>query len=147
MPFVKIWIHLVFSTKMREKLITKELKEKLIDHIKSNARSKDIWIDSINCTSDHMHILISLGTEQTISKVAMLIKGESSYWVNKNNLLKTKFEWQDEYFASSVSNSMVVKVRNYINDQEEHHRKKSFSEEFNELLVKNSFDKNKIELN
>jgi len=109
MPYVKIWIHLIFSTKNREKIISKELKEKLIDHIKTNAKEKQIWIDSINGTSDHLHMLISLGTEQTISKIAMLVKGESSFWLNKNKLIKTKFEWQDEYIVLSVSESNVEK--------------------------------------
>ncbi|MEW6194380.1 MAG: IS200/IS605 family transposase [Bacteroidota bacterium] len=135
MPFVKIWIHLIFSTKGREKIIYKELKEKLIDHIKVNAKEKQIWIDSINGTSNHLHLLISLGTEQTISKVAMLLKGESSYWINKNKLTRQKFEWQDEYIAISVSESVVEKVRKYISDQEEHHKKKSFGEEYGQFLV------------
>ncbi len=134
MPYVRIWVHLVFSTKNREKLIFRELREKLIEHIKSNAKTKGIWIDSLNCTEDHVHVLISLGTEQSISKVAMLIKGESSYWINKNKLTRTKFEWQDEYFAISLSESLLKNVREYILNQENHHKKKSFSEEYTELI-------------
>jgi REP element-mobilizing transposase RayT len=71
----------------------------------------------------------------------MLLKGESSYWINKNKLIKTKFEWQDEYFAVSVSESAVKKVRDYIKNQEEHHRKKSFQEEYNEFMRVYGFDK------
>jgi len=139
MPFTKIWIHLIWSTKNREKLINKELKKILLQHIKENARLKEIFIDTLNCVQDHIHLLISLGREQTISKIVMLIKGESSNWVNKNKLLKGKFEWQDEYIAVSVSESQVDKVREYIKNQEEHHRIKSFEEEYNLFLKKYHF--------
>ncbi|OGU82354.1 MAG: transposase, partial [Stygiobacter sp. RIFOXYA12_FULL_38_9] len=130
----KIWIHLIWATKNRDKLIAKELKPKLIEHIKSNAKQKEIWIDSVNCVSDHIHLLISLGSEQTISKVVMLIKGESSFWVNKNKLIPGKFEWQDDYMAYSVSDSIVKRVRNYIANQEEHHKVKSFGEEYENFM-------------
>jgi REP element-mobilizing transposase RayT len=63
-----------------------------------------------------------------------LIKGESSHWVNKNKLLSSAFEWADEYFAVSVSESVVDKVREYVKNQEEHHRKKTFTEEWNEFM-------------
>lgn len=131
---IKIWIHLIWATKNRENLITKDLKPKLIEHIRSNAKQKEIWLDSVNCIGDHIHLLISLGSEQTISKVVMLIKGESSFWVNKSKLILGKFEWQDEYMAYSVSDSVVQRVRNYISNQEEHHRVKSFGEECDEFL-------------
>jgi REP element-mobilizing transposase RayT len=89
---------------------------------------------------DHIHFTISLGADQTVSKVIQLIKGESSHWVNKNELIKTKFEWQDDYIAVSVSKSILDKVREYIGNQEEHHRKKSFLEEVEEFRKKYGFD-------
>lgn len=136
MPFVRVWVHLIWSTKNRQKIISDELKMKLIEHIKINAKEKNIWIDSINSVSDHIHILVSLGGEQSVSKVVMLIKGESSHWINKSSLLAQKFEWQDEYIALSVSESIVDKVRKYILSQVEHHQRKSFSEEYDEFLKK-----------
>ena len=139
MPFTKIWIHIIWSTKNREKIITKELKRLLLKHIKENSVLKEIFIDTINCVNDHVHLLISLGREQSISKVVMLLKGESSNWVNKQNLIMGKFEWQDEYMAISVSESVVEKVRDYINSQEEHHRTKSFEEEYNLFIKKYNF--------
>lgn len=141
MPFIKVWIHIIWSTKNREKLISKELKPKLIAHIKENGKTKDIYIDTINCVSDHIHIIISLKGDQSISKLAMLIKGESSYWVNNNKLSKLKFEWQDEFIAVSVSESNLEKVRAYINNQEEHHRVKSFEEEYKLFVKKYGFEK------
>ena len=67
--------------------------------------------------------------------------GESSHWINENRIFKKKFEWQDEYFAVSVSESAVNRVRDYIKNQEEHHRKKSFMEESNEFMRKYGFEK------
>ncbi len=139
MSFIRIWVHIVFGTKNREEFLVKDVREKVIYHIKENARIKNIFIDCINGYNDHLHCLISLGLDQNISKVVNLIKGESSYWINKNKVTKTKFEWADEYFAVSVSESQVDSVRHYIGNQEEHHRKKSFLEEHNEFMNKYGF--------
>ena len=136
MPYIKIWIHLIFSTKNREALITKGNKSKIIEHIKNNAKEKEIFIDFINGDKDHIHILLSLGSEQNIAKVVQLIKGESSFWINKNKISKTKFEWQDEYIALSVSGTVINKVREYIKNQEEHHRIKTFEEEYENFICK-----------
>jgi putative transposase len=134
MSYIQIWLHLIFSTKNREPYITKNLKPKLIEHIYKNAKEKDIHIVTMNGSVEHLHILISLNPEQSIAKVAQLIKGESSYWINKNNLSKLKFEWQDEYMAYSVSKSILEKVKEYISNQEEHHRKKTFKEEYESFI-------------
>ncbi|MBL7023553.1 MAG: IS200/IS605 family transposase [Candidatus Marinimicrobia bacterium] len=139
MPFIKVWIHFVWATKSRKPLLTKSIKEKLIQHIKENAKSKDIFINEINGDKDHIHILVSLGASQSISKIAHLLKGESSNWINKNKLTKQNFEWQDEYFAVSVSESQHKIIKKYIQNQESHHKKKSFSEEYKEFLDKYEF--------
>ena len=122
MPYTKVLIHFIWATKNREHLISKELKPLLLQHMKDNSIKKEIFIDTINCVSDHIHLLVSLGTEQTIAKTAMLIKGESSLWVNKQKLIRSKFEWQNEYIALSVSYSAIDKVRAYISNQETHHK-------------------------
>lgn len=115
MPFIKIYIHLVFSTLQRKPLLnSKELRIKVWKHIKENAKEKGIFLDMVNGFSDHCHCLISLSSNQNIEKVVQLIKGESSFWINKNKLTQEKFNWQDEYFAVSVSESMIENVRNYI---------------------------------
>jgi REP element-mobilizing transposase RayT len=95
----------------------------------------------INGYQEHCHCLISLGPDQTMSKVMQLIKGESSFWINKNNLRKQRFEWQDQYFAVSVSESVVDKVRAYIKNQEDHHKKSTFSEEYDQFIEKFGFQK------
>lgn len=140
-PFIKIYVHIVFSTTKRIPFLnTAELRVKVWKHIKENASNKGIFLDMVNGFSDHCHCLISLGSDQNIEKVVQLIKGESSYWINKNNLTKERFSWQDEYFAVSISESMVESVRNYIRKQESHHEKKLFADEYKEFMEKYNFE-------
>ena len=141
MPFVKVWLHFVWSTKNREPYLTDDIRQKVFRHIKENAKGKGIFIDFINGYVDHVHCLVSLGTNQTIEKIIQLIKGESSFWINKNNLCRYKFEWQDEYFVVSVSESVIENVREYIRNQEEHHKRKTFQQEFDEFLTKAGFQR------
>tara|TARA_R110002126_G_scaffold181187_4_gene330044 strand:- start:54828 stop:55265 length:438 start_codon:yes stop_codon:yes gene_type:complete len=142
MPFVKVYIHFVWSTKNRIPFLeTKAMRQKVWNHIKENAIKKRIHIDYINGYSDHCHCLVSLGTDQTVEKIMHLIKGESSFWINQQKLTKEKFQWQSEYFAVSVSESMVDRVRNYIKNQETHHSKKTFQEEYDEFILKYNFEK------
>ena len=139
MPYVRVWIHLIWSTKDREPILTSNLSGKLFEHMKENALKKDIYLDCVNGVRDHVHTLISLKSDQTIAKVAQLLKGESSHWINVNNLVHGKFEWQDEYIAVSVTESMINEVREYIKNQEEHHRNKTFNEEYGEFIKKYGF--------
>ena len=80
-----------------------------------------------------------LDCDQKLSKVMQLIKGESSYWINKNKLVKSNFEWADEYYAVSISESHVKRVREYIKNQEEHHKIKTWEEEYSEFLIQYGF--------
>jgi len=139
MAYVRIWVHLVFGTKNREPYLIKEARDQVIKHIMDNAKSKEIFIDSINGFNEHLHCLISLGREQSIAKVTNLIKGESSYWINRNEILRSKFEWADEYFAVSIGESQVDSVRLYIKTQEDHHRRKTFAEEYDEFIKEYGF--------
>lgn len=141
MGYIKIWIHLVWATKGRKPVLLKEIRSPLYEHIRENALKKDIHLDFINGHLEHVHCLISLKSGQTIDNILMLLKGESSYWINKNNFTKEKFGWQDEYFAVSISESAVNRVREYIKNQEEHHRKKSFQQEYDEFIHKYGFEK------
>ncbi len=141
MPYIKIWIHFVWSTKNRLPLLTNDIRQKVFQHIRENSVKKGIHIDFINGFTDHVHCLVSLGSEQTIKQIMQLIKGESSHWINKNNLCRDKFEWQNDYFAVSVSESAIDKVRDYIANQEEHHKQKSFADEFENFLRKAGFQR------
>jgi REP element-mobilizing transposase RayT len=138
-PFIKLWVHLVWATKNREALLTVTARQKIFQHMKKNAADKNIYIDHINGHIDHVHCLVSLNQEQTIAKTVQLIKGESSHWINSNNLCNKKFEWQADYFAVSVSESGVSKVRDYIRNQEIHHEKKTFQQEYEEFIKKYGF--------
>jgi len=137
MSWVRVWIHLVFSTKNKEPFLRiGEIRKKVFQHIKQNAEEKGIWLDCVNGYQDHAHCLISLNKDQTISKVTQLIKGESSFWINQTQLTETKFIWQDDYWAVSVSESHSKPVRDYIFQQEEHHIKKSFADEVKDFMEK-----------
>ena len=119
-------------------MLKDEIRNRVFAHIRENARAKGIHIDFINGYVEHVHCLISLGTDQTIEKVMQLIKGESSFWINKSGLCTTKFGWQDEYFAVSVSESNVPSVRRYIANQDEHHRTSSLEDEFEGFMKRGS---------
>jgi putative transposase len=139
MSYVKTWIHLVFSTKDRTPFLTGTTKTNVIEHIAQNCKEKDIFLQAIGGHNEHIHCLISLGKDQSISKVSQLIKGETSFWINKNRLGKGRFEWQDDYFAVSVSHSQVEAVMEYIKNQEVHHSYKSFAQEVDDFLQKYEF--------
>jgi REP element-mobilizing transposase RayT len=134
MGHTSIWIHLVWTTKNRQPILNEELRHKLFQHIRDNAETKGIHVDFINGYLEHVHCLISLCKGQNIDTILKLLKGESSHWINQNRFLKGKFEWQDDYFAVSVSESIVNRVRDYIKNQENHHRKKPFREEYDEFI-------------
>ena len=139
MPYVRIWVHFIWSTKNRVRILSDELREKVFSHIKENASKKGVYLDTIDGAIDHVHTLVSLKSDQTIAKVAQLLKGESSHWLNNLNVMSGKLEWQDQYIAVSVSESMIEKVRDYIRNQKEHHRVKTFTEEYEEFLQKYGF--------
>ncbi len=136
MSHVKIWIHAVWGTKNRERVLTKEIRQQLFHHIRDNAETKQIYIDSINGDMDHVHCLLALNADMSIAKTMQLIKGEATHWANENKLLKHKLDWANEYFAVSVSESMIEKVREYIRNQEEHHKRKTFADEHEEFIIK-----------
>lgn len=139
MPHVKVWVHFVWTTKNRLPLLTDSIRQRVFHHIKENARVKGIFLDHINGYREHVHCLISLGTEQTLSWIVKMLKGESSHWINQEKLCSTKFQWQHEYFAVGVGESILDKTRAYIRNQEEHHRIKPFDAEFDSMIRKYGF--------
>lgn len=139
MPYLKVWLHIVWSTKMRRPLLTDDIRQTVFMHIKDNAKYKGIYVDHINGYVDHVHCLIGLEADQTIAKTVQLLKGESAFWANKHQLSNEKLEWQTNYFAVSVSESGIGLVRRYIRNQEAHHRRKTWAEEEKELAGKYGF--------
>jgi len=134
MAYVTIWIHAVWGTKNNERCLTKDVRTEVIKHIRYNAKQKGIHLSRLNGHEEHLHTLISLNPDQSMSKVMQLLKGESAHWINKEKIIKGKFEWKDEYYAVSVSPSVLGNVRNYIDHQETHHQRKSYIEEYEEFL-------------
>ncbi len=139
MPYVKIWVHAVWATKSRKKYLTKEIQNVIFRHIHQNGLEKGIFIDVVNGSYEHIHCLFRLKSNQTIEKVMQLLKGESSFWINKQKLTDSHFGWQDEYFAVSISESQVNKIRNYIKGQEKHHMMKTYMQEYDEFINKYGF--------
>jgi putative transposase len=134
MPFVNVYLHLVWTTKNKYPYFnTPELRREVWEHIFHNARDKGIHLDFVGGYDDHCHCLVSLNATQVIWNVVKMIKGESSNWINKNMLTEKKFDWQDEYYAVSVGQDGIERVRNYIRGQEEHHAKKRFEEEMRDF--------------
>jgi putative transposase len=130
MSFTKIWIHAVWATRNHYGFLDEINRKDLFSHIREYAEKNRIEINFMNGVGDHVHCLIRLSSDQSICGVIRRIKGESSRWINLNKLTRGKFAWAVEYFAGSVSESAIEKVRDYIRNQEEHHRKKTFREEY-----------------
>ena len=134
MSYIRIWVHCVWTTNKRIPYLKDEIRDKVIYHICDNAIQKGIYIDHINGYHEHLHALISLGGQQTISEIMQKIKGESSFWINKNKLTRLKFEWQDDFYSVSIGMSQLENLRKYIRNQEQHHQKISFQEELDSLI-------------
>ena len=134
MPFLDVWIHLIWSTKNRARVLIKEKREPLFAHIRENCKSKSIYLDIVNGHIDHVHTLVSLRGDQSIAKIAQLMKGESAHWANQQQLFRPRLEWQDEYIAISINPSEKNRVREYIRAQEAHHEIRSFMDEFASVM-------------
>ena len=142
MPFVKVYSHFVWNAKNSVPYLESlDLTNKTWNHMKENALKKEIHIDFVNGYTEHGCCLVSLSTKQTISKILQLIKGESAFWINQQNIIPEKFQWKDAYFAMTFSQSAIEKVRNYIKNQEEYYKKKTFQDEHTEIVEKYGFQK------
>ena len=132
----RIWIHGVFGTKHRQGLLRDDMRTDLLNHIRDEMEKIGCGVRCINGTRDHIHVLFLSPKELSIAQIMKSIKGESSHWINQGDRAKVKFAWQVGYGGFSVSESMVSRVKKYIQNQAEHHRTMTFREEY-ELLVKN----------
>lgn len=134
--YTQILVQIVFAVKDRQNLISekhRESIEKYICGIVTNKKSKPL---AIFCNPDHCHILIGLHPSVSISEMARDIKANSSKWINENKWVMGKFAWQEGYGAFTYSRSQLNQVVQYIRNQPEHHKKKSFREEYMEFLEK-----------
>ena len=132
--YSRVWVHLVWATLERRPLLTKAVAAKLSVHLMRYAEEKNIYMKINFVNPDHVHALVDLPTGLSIEEMMQFLKGGSSHWVNQNGLVTGKFGWGRGYGVFSVSHSGVEEVARYIARQEEHHRKKSFSDEL-KLLV------------
>jgi putative transposase len=138
--YVSNLMHCTFSTKDRYPAIDSELESRLWPYLGGIARENRMKALAVGGTADHVHALLSLPGMMSFAKAVQLIKGGSSKWMHDTFSNQKRFAWQEGYGAFSVSASQVPKTIAYINNQKEHHRKKSFHEEFLELLNKHGIE-------
>ncbi|WP_337964663.1 IS200/IS605 family transposase [uncultured Flavobacterium sp.] len=138
--YTQIHIHFVFAVKFRQAIIHNDWKEELYKYIAGIIKNNNHKLLAINGVSDHVHVLIGIRPAQSISDLMKNIKQDSSKWINTNKFLKIHFEWQEGYGAFSYSRSQLNAVANYIENQEAHHKKKTFREEYIDFLEKFEID-------
>jgi REP element-mobilizing transposase RayT len=135
--FANLLYHIVYSTKDRTPSIVGDLREPLYEYMGGIIRGERGILLEIGGVPDHVHLLAKFKTDIAVSMMVQKIKGKSSGWVNERHNRTAHFEWQAGYGIFSVSESLVDKVRRYIRNQEEHHKKVSFKDELISLLKKN----------
>ena len=138
--YTNLYYHLVFSTKNRDSLLVEGLRQDLNAYIGGLIAHRDGKALIVNGMEDHLHILARLRQIQSIADVLRDVKGQSSGWIRKSAPHLRGFEWQRGYAAFSVSESQVPIVRDYIANQQEHHRHRSFEEEYVALLKANNLE-------
>lgn len=138
--YTQIHIHCVFAPKFRQALINSSWKIRLHQYITGIVQNHNHKMLCINSMPDHLHMLIGLRPDQSLADLMRLVKGESSEVINKEKLTTTLFRWQEGYGAFSFSKSQLSAVCSYIENQEKHHEKISFLEEYTEILQKFAVD-------
>ena len=132
--------HVVFSTKNREPWLESGIRERLWPYIGGIARDNGMKALEVGGVADHVHLLLSIPASMAVSKAVQLTKGGSSHWLKDTFPKLGGFSWQDGYGAFTVSQSQLDVVHAYIRNQEEHHRTRTFEEEYRAFLKKNHVD-------
>ena len=132
--YSQVHLQFVFAVKYRERIIQKSWKNELYKYITGIIQQHSHKMLCINGVEDHVHILVGMRPTQSVSDLLQDIKGSSSKWINTKNLVKGKFEWQEGYGVFSYSKSQIKTVATYIENQEQHHKKTTFREEYLALL-------------
>ncbi len=132
--YTQIHLQFVFAVKYREALILTAWKERLYQYITGIIQHNEHKMLQINGMSDHIHLLIGMRPTQSVSSLVQTVKTESSKWINDNRFCPQHFAWQEGYGAFSYSKSHVPDVIRYIQNQEIHHQKESFFDEYLKLL-------------
>jgi len=134
--FSQIYLQFVFAVQNRQSLIAKEHKEELHKYITSLVQHRKAKMLAVNCMPDHTHLFVGFKPSILISDFVKEIKVESNEFVNSKDWVNGKFNWQDGYGVFSYSHSHIGNVINYVSNQEEHHQKKTFKQEYLTLLQK-----------
>jgi putative transposase len=132
--YTQLYIHLVFAVKYRAAVISPVWAERLYKYITGIVQNNGHKMLAINSMPDHLHLFIGLHPNQSISELMRLVKGDSSEFINKEKLTGSKFSWQEGYAAFSNSHSQIDAVVKYIANQQQHHTKKTFREEYLQML-------------
>lgn len=132
--FSQVYIQIVFAVKGRENLIHQSWKEELNKYIAGTIKGKNQKPIIINGVADHIHAFVGLKPAMPISDLVRDIKNNSSNFINESKFVKGKFQWQEGYGAFSYAHSQIDKVYNYILNQEGHHKKKTFRQEYLQFL-------------
>ena len=132
--YTQIHIHAIFAVQNRLSLISKTWEQRLYQYIAGIIQNHGHKLLVINGMPDHIHILLGMRPIESLSDLMRDVKGDSSLWINSNKLVMGKFSWQEGYGAFSYSKSQISAVATYIENQELHHRKKSFIEEYTKIL-------------
>jgi putative transposase len=132
--YSQILLHVVFSTKRREAMITPEIQARLYDYMGGIVREEKGIVYAIGGMPDHVHILLRWRTDGTIADLMRTVKARSSVWVHKTYQRSDSFSWQEGYSVFTVSKSAEADVKAYIENQAEHHKKRDFKEELLALL-------------
>lgn len=140
--YTQIHIQAVFAVQNRESVIRKEWKDELYRYITGIIQNHNHKVLAINGMPDHIHILFGMRPTQSLSDLMQDIKGDSSKWINSKRFVDSKFSWQEGYGAFSYSKSHVDNVIEYIRNQEEHHKKRKFLDEYLVMLRKFEVDFN-----
>lgn len=138
--YTQIHIQFVFAVKFKNGLIHASWKEELYKYITGIIKNNGHKLLAINGMPDHLHMLVGLRPTQSVSELMQDIKGNSSKWINEKKFLRVKFEWQEGYGAFSYSKSHLDRVISYIKNQEKHHQKRTFKEEYLEFVEKFGVD-------
>ena len=138
--FTNLLFHIIYSTKYRKPAIRSEWQDDLYGYIGGIVRDQKGTLLKIDGVDDHVHLLAKLSPTIAISDVLRKVKSNSSKWINERSDVSRKFEWQSGYAAFSVSESQIPAVAEYIANQAEHHRKKTFEVEFLEILKKHNIE-------
>ena len=138
--YAALYYHIIFSTKHRQRWIKPDLEERIWPYLGGIARENEMTALKVGGIEDHVHILLSAPTKIAPSKAAQLIKGGSSKWIHETFPVLHGFAWQDGYGAFTVSKSNVPQVERYIENQREHHRTRTFQQEFVEFLKRHDVE-------